>query len=263
MSYYCYPQHKWTSRPNDEQNKPDTKEDILSGSMYMKLKESQNYWIGIDVRTGAPLDLLRRARIDKEWGFRWTFWRNRNGLYLNPDYCYTGSPILVFKFVYFTVSKLCLHNKIRGRDGRHDNAVICCRIEGQEKNKWSLPSKSIFFNQAKNRKRKYFLLRIRGQHSYDALFYKTSSCSASHHAHFSQQLPPLLGNWIPHTSEVIRRNVEKVALAIKVFARLVLSHCPPPCPALPVPTAVLHILFAWTFQNLSVTLFRDRAALPH
>lgn len=48
------------------------------------------------------------------------------------------------------------------------------------------------------------------------LFYRTSSCSASHHAHFSQR-SPLLGNWTSHTLEEIREHVEQVALVTKVF----------------------------------------------
>lgn len=70
-------------------------------------------------------------------------------------YTHRNSSSLVVKFVYFTVSKLCLHNKIRGGERDHDNALTCYRIDGQKYNKWSLALKSVFY-QAKIRKCKDF-----------------------------------------------------------------------------------------------------------
>lgn len=84
-----------------------------------------------------------------------------------------------------------------------------------------------------------------------ALFYRTFSSFASHHSHFSQQLPPLLGNWIPYALEEIEGNVEQVALVIKAFTGLALSLCPPPCHPFPVPITLPDVICL----NLPAPLF--------
>lgn len=198
-------------------------------------------------------------------GSKWTSWTSRNVLHLDPGTGYTGiyirknSSSWVFKPVNFTISKLCLNNRTRVGKRGHGSVVTCYRRTKIKEMVFALEE---FTYQAKNRKCKEFLFRTRGLHTriFYTLFYRTSSCSASHHAHFSQR-SLLLGNWTSHTLDEIGEYVEHVALVTKAFIGLALWLCPL-FPAFLVPITP-QMLFAWTFQYFSVKPSMDQAAPLH
>lgn len=204
--------------------------------------------------------LFKKIRCWLKMGSEWTSWMSRNVFHLDPGSGYTGiyiwgnSSSWVFKPVNFTVSKLCLNNRTRMREWGHGSGVT--------KIKETAFALEEFIYQAKNTKCKKFLFRTRRLHTYIfyTLFHRTSSCSASHHAHFSQR-SLLLGNWTSHTLDEIGEYVEHVALVTKAFICLALWLCHL-CPTFLVPITP-QMLFAWTFQHLSVKPSMDQAAPPH